>query len=199
MTAIEFLIFLVFTALFVGAQTRQNTKSTEPTLPIVNEAMCPGHGRIVADWELQSRQPIYSTWKSNRTKLGDLVPKEKVTVLEGVSITQVPDRVVVTRSIPDLALKPGDIILRYDTMGEVANIWSKGIWHHQYDLWRTVDSDGSGCGAVDTCDSHVVKDGVKEWWIRVRTRAGITGWTVDSKTTNGAFWTSGNFGNLCGD
>jgi hypothetical protein len=170
----------------------------EPKLPVIDYDACPGKGRVVPDWKISHDSPMYSSWEDNRRQAGSLKVGEKVAVLSGVSITRNPDRILVTRPKPDLSLIPGDIILRYETFGEgAANIWAKGALHEKYDLWTTVETDGAGCRAKDVCDSRVFENGIKEWWVQVKTNAGQTGWVLSRKVTRGAFWDSRNFDNLC--
>ena len=141
---------------------------------------------------------MYSSWEDNRSQTGSLKRGEKVTVLAGVNITRRPDRILVTGSMRDLSLIPGDVILRYDAFAEGhANIWAKGAWHENYDLWTAVETDGAGCWAKDVCNSKVIENGIKEWWVQVKTGTGQTGWVLSHTVTRGKIWGSGNFDNLC--
>ena len=118
-------------------------------------------------------------------------------VLGGINITRQPDRLVVTKAKPDIGLQPGDIIVRYELLGEGhANIWAKGVWHKGYDLWRAVETDGTGCRAEE-CDSKVIENGISERWVQVKTDS-IIGWVLESKITRGVLWDSHVFGQLCG-
>jgi hypothetical protein len=77
---------------------------------------------------------LYSTWQDSRTETGKLKRGDKVTGLTGVHVTRKPDRILVRQPIPELAAKPGDVILRYMYVGEgFANIWANGNWHKEYD------------------------------------------------------------------
>src|SRR5438874_2457503 len=197
----QVVVFLFLTALAAAQQNPPVTAQlsvAEPKLPVIDDGACPGRSRIVSDWKIRRNSPMYSSWEDNRTQTGSLKPGEKVTVLAGINLTRRPDRILVTRSKPDLSLIPGDFILRYDTFAEGhANIWAKGEWHNDYDLWTALDTDGVGCGAKDACDSKVVENGIKEWWVQVKTIMGRTGWLPNHKATRGIFWDSGNFDNLC--
>jgi hypothetical protein len=192
---------LLLLATVVTAQQSQpikptNSEISEPKLPVVEEKPCLAKGRV--DWPIKRGSPIYSSWRDQRTQIGRLMARERVTVLSGIDITRLPDRILVTKPKSDIDLKPGDIILRYQVLGEGdANIWAKGIWHREYSLWTAIERNGSGCGAIDACDSKVIEDAIMELWVQVKTSTGLTGWVLDHKITRGVFWDSGVFGQLC--
>jgi hypothetical protein len=186
-------VFLLFATL---AASQTNSDTSEPKLPVVEEQSCLVNGRT--DWPIESGSPIYSSWRPQRTQLGRLRAGEKVTVLGGITITREPDKLVVTKPKPDIGLKPGDFIFRYDEFGEGdANIWANGVWHKGYNLWTATETDGTGCRAVGACDARVVENGIMERWVQVKTVTGITGWVLESKVTHGVYRDSHVFGQLC--
>jgi hypothetical protein len=191
-----FLLAVVAAARRAGPIAQAKSEVTEPKLPVVEKMPCLAKGR--AHWAIRSGSPIYSSWQSRRAQIGRLTAGQTVDVIAGINITREPDRIVVTRAKPDIGLKPGDIILRYEIFGEgEANIWANGACHKGYSLGTTTETDGTGCGAKNACDSKVVANGVKEQWVQVRTASGLTGWVLASKVTHGVFWDSGVFGQLC--
>ena len=141
---------------------------------------------------------MYSTWQPRRIQTGRLKAGQKIAVLGGINIARQPTRILVTKPKPDIGLQPGDVILRYQVLGEgQADIWTKGAFHEGYDLWTAIETDGSGCRAIDACDSKVIENGVIEQWVQIKTEGGLTGWVLDRKNTRGVFWDSGVFGQLC--
>jgi hypothetical protein len=190
--------FLLLTTVATAQQTPTIT-TTEPKLPVIDDKACPGKGRIVPNWKIERSSPLYSSWRDRRNQTGNLKAGEKVTVLAGVHVTREPDKIQVTKPMPGLNLKPGDIILRYESLGEgSANFWAKGVWYEEGNLWKTIEKDGKGgCGAIDVCDSKVIEDGIHERWVLVKTSTGQTGWALDFKETRGAYWQSSNFASLC--
>ena len=192
------LCFTTTAAMAQRAALPAASSMAEPRLPVIDNDACPGKGRTVPNWKITQSAQMYSSLEDPRNQTGSLRSGEKVTVLAGANVTRAPDRILVTRPKPDLSLIPGDTILRYDTFAEGdANIWAKGSWHEKYTLWTAVETDGAGCGAKDVCDSKVVQNGIKEWWIQVKTATGQTGWVLSHTATRGKFWDSGNFDNLC--
>jgi hypothetical protein len=92
-----------------------------------------------------------------------------------VHITFQPDRVKVLESIPDLNLRPGDIILRYMYRGEgFADIWANGQFLRNYDSTFIVEKNKSGC--LRDCPAQVISEGRKDWWVRLKTASGKIGW-----------------------
>jgi hypothetical protein len=191
------LFFLLAT--IATARQAPMVTSTEPKLPLIDDKACSGKGRIVPNWKIKRNAPLYSSWQGRRSQTGALNAGEQVTVLAGVHITREPDKILVTKSMPNINLKPGDIILRYEVLGEgSANFWAKGVWHEGGNLWTAIEKDGKGgCGAVEVCDSKVIEDGIHERWVQVKTRTGQTGWALVFKDTRGTYWESGNFDSLC--
>jgi hypothetical protein len=190
----------LFLLLATVATARQSptVASTEPKLPVIDDKACPGKGRVVPNWKIKRNSPLYSSWQDRRSQTGTLKAGEEVTVLWGVHITREPDKILVTKPMPNIGLRTGDIILRYESLGEgSANFWAKGVWYEDGNLWTTIEKDGTGCGAVEACDSKVIEDGIHERWVQVRTSSGQTGWALVFKDTHGAYWESGNFDSLC--
>jgi hypothetical protein len=69
-----------------------------------------------------------------------------------------------------------DRILRYTERGEGnADFWANGQWHANADLGFVTNTDGSGCQS--TCKALEIEPGKKEWWFRIRSANGQTGWT----------------------
>jgi hypothetical protein len=196
-------MFLLLATIAMAQQTppatSTNSSIPEPKLPVIEYDACPGKGRIVPNWRIKRNSPVYSSWQGQRAQTGTLKRGEKVTVLAGVNVTQKPDRILVTRSFPDIGLEPGDFILRYEQLAEgEANMWANGVWHQAYDLSRTTSKDGrTGCLAQDRCNSKVIEDGTMERWVQVKTSSGNSGWVLAFKVTSGVFWDSGNFDSLC--
>jgi hypothetical protein len=150
---------------------------SEPRLPVIDYNACPFEGCTFGRWKVTKESTIYSTWQHARTVIGKLEPGEEVTGLTGVHITLKPDRILVKKPIPDLGLGPGDVILRYMFLGEgYANIWYGGSWHRQFDCTFITEKNDEGC--LRDCSAVVTDVGVKDWWVKVKTSSGKTGWVL---------------------
>ena len=170
----------------------------EPELPMLSEDVCPGKNRTIAHWKIEKEAPMYNSWGKDRSQVGPTMwVGQEVTIIGSMYVVYEPDRVLVTKPIPDLSLKNDDVLLRYAYYGEgVADVWAKGVWHKQYYLAAT-QADGGGCQS--DCNSVVIKNGVKEWWVQITNSSGNTGWVMSLRLNHGDFWDDGNFANLCAD
>jgi len=119
---------------------------------------------------LGARCPVFTCLVNAASSTGQ-VPNQRI------HITYEPDRITVLQPIPELHLKPGDIILRYMYRGEgFADIWARGQLHRQYDCSFLTEKDNSGC--LRDCSAKVISEGRKDWWVRVKTSQGSIGWTI---------------------
>jgi hypothetical protein len=160
-----------------AAASNNPTSSSEPSLPVVDENACPFEGCTFGTWKATKESTLYSSWQTDRAEIGKIKAGEPVTSLTGVHITRKPDRILVKREISRLALKPGDLVLRYMYVGEgFANIWAKGTWHKEEDCSFITEKDGGGCARE--CAAVVAEDGQKEWWVKIKTRDGKLGWIL---------------------
>jgi hypothetical protein len=176
-------VFLLLTAVAFAQQAsdkdsgKVNVSVAEPSLPVIDYQACPFEGCTFGKWKVTKESRIYSSWQQDRTEIGQLKPGEDVTGLTGVHITRKPDRILVKKPILDLGLEPGDVILRYMYLGEgFANVWYKGSWHKEFDCTFVTEKSGGGC--LRDCSAVVQEEGTKDWWVKVKTATGKTGWVL---------------------
>jgi hypothetical protein len=151
----------------------------EPSLPVIDENACPFEGCSFRKWVVRHQVALFSTWKEDREPV-TRVPKGQVVSGEtGVHVTWEPDHVQILKPIADLGLQPGDVLFRYMYRGEgFADIWAKGQFKKEYDCSFIQEQDGSGCSR--NCGGKVISEGRKDWWVRVKTAQGLTGWTKET-------------------
>lgn len=173
----------------------QAVEIPEPQVAVTYQAACPGKGRIIARWKIQREQPYYRFDGDQFVQLGTLWVGEQVNVIDGLDVVLQPDRLLVTKAIPDLRLQADDVILRYGPYRKGSfNLWTKGEWH-EWDGLATVEKDGSGCRTQ--CDTIVFRKGTIEHWVEIVTSTNVEGWVLASRSTNDELSDSGNFTNLC--
>jgi hypothetical protein len=169
------LLCLFIPLLSAGQASSDKSAGHEPSLPVIDYNACPFEGCTFRKWVVAHDSTIFSSWKSDQKPVSTLKKGEVVTGLTGVHITYEPDRIQVFKSIPELHLQPGDIVLRFMYRGEgFADIWVKGQWKKEYDCSFVTEKNGSGC--LRDCPAKVITDGKKDWWVRLKSTKGIIGW-----------------------
>jgi hypothetical protein len=207
-TVIRLTAILLVTSL-VGGQEFSSPKIGQsntplPKLPVINYEACPGKGKTVLNVKISQDDQIHRLWQGNGKSIGKLKAGEEVTVLGGLNVILEPDRAVIKYVGPGApsALKVGDVALGYgiepdDTGGDIV-FWSKGTWFAE---WEEAVAEKSHCGFTSGfgqggCEIDIIKDGVSEWWVQVKTSSGVTGWVLAEKFNGDKHW-YGNFSDLC--
>lgn len=162
----------------------EEPRGTEPALPLVDYNACPFEGCTFREWKVTKASTMYSSWQQERKELRKLQLGDTVTGLTGVHITFRPDRILVKQAMADLGLQPGDVILRYMYLGEgFANVWFRGAWHKEFDCTFITEKNGGGC--LRDCSAVVTEEGKKEWWVKIKTSTGQTGWVLVDENFEG--------------
>jgi len=119
-----------------------------------------------------------------------------------------PDRAVIRYvSRDDTSWPPldaGDTVLGYGWhVNGNAVFWAKGVWFQEN--IEAVAEKGecgftSGLGPAG-CATDIVKDGVIEWWVQVKTSSGVSGWVLAIRYNDDNRWYRwyGNFYDLLQD
>jgi len=202
---IRLIAILLATSLVSGQELsspeigRSNTP--KPKLPVVDYNACPGKGRTVPDVRVSENDRIYRSWQGKSKSIGTLKAGEQVTVLGGVNVVREPDTATVKYVGPDDApssLKVGDVALGYGIEADGNFVfWSNGMW---FAVWSEEVAEKSRCGfrvfGQGGCSIDIIKDGVSEWWVQVKTSSGLTGWVLAEKFNGDKRW-YGSLSDLC--
>jgi hypothetical protein len=209
MAVIRVIAILLLTSL-ISAQEASvpetvHSNTPEPKLPFINYNACPGKGKTVPNVKIEKKTRIYPTWQGNGTPIGTLKAGEEVAVLGGANVIREPDAAVIKYVSPHdgtPSLKVGDIALGYgvepDEVGGHVVFSSKGTWFTE---WIESVAEKGRCGFTSGfgpggCTIDIVKDGVSEWWVQVKTTSGLTGWVLAEKSIGDKRWYE-NFSDLC--
>jgi hypothetical protein len=209
MSLVHLIPILLVASVATGQQNHSAPSSNipEPKLPVVDYDACPGTGSPISDVKLVRDDLIYSSPNG-----GNLVAKlsagEKVTVLAGANVIRQPDRAVIRYVSPNGSssppLKVGDVVLGYGWHVDGNMVfWAKGVWFDD-DIEAIAEkgvcgfTSGFGLGG---CTVDIIKDGVIEWWVQVKTGSGVTGWTSAVRYNKDNRWYrwSGNFHDVLQD
>ena len=177
-----FSLFIVLCAAQVNpALTPQ--KAPKPTLPKIDEKACPFEGCQFGKWTAQETVELFSTWKPGRAPVANIAKGKEVTALTGVHITYEAEEIEITAPIAQYGLKPGDKVSGYMNLGEgFMNAWFNGTWVEDFDA-SGIRRGEEGC--MRDCSGKQVKPGRYEWWVQMRTKDGVVGWTQETDKFSG--------------
>jgi len=208
MTTYRLVAIFIFASLAFGQEFttpeigRSNTAVPKP--PVVDDNACPGPSRRTdgvlepVQIKIKRSDEIYSSWKPDRVPVATTKAGEDLSVLSGVNVIREPDKIRVLQPGKDPSLQPGDEVLGYGLRGDGNYVfWAKGVW---YTLYYEFEGDlKGGCGFADKtdCTFAISSKGVLEWWVKVKTSTGLTGWALASKNVHNKTWSDPNFSDLC--
>jgi hypothetical protein len=208
MAAIRLIAIVLLTSLLNGqeASTPQIGKSQtpKPKLPVVDDNACPGKGRTTSV-KVSQDYHVYSSWKSDGKSIGTLKAGEEVTALGGVNLIREPDIAVIKYDDGYRSLKVGDAALSYGIevleVDRVNGVWDAGVVFWSNGVWFLEDpervAEQGVCGLGDSgCSVDIIKYGVSEWWVQVKTNSGLTGWVLAEKFNHDKDWSS-DFVRMC--
>jgi hypothetical protein len=194
MNAVHIGVLLLLTTLAFAQRTPL------PKLPVINANACPqpraaGETEASIKVSLVQDQEIYSSWADSRSAYRKLKAGESVTELAGLEVVRQPDQALLTRTGAEeltkelakegISFKRGDVVLRYGFRDDGNwDFWGKGAWF-KFDSEHEGNLKGE-CGFADAneCEFAVLKRGVKERWVKVRTSSNLVGWMRASGSAN---------------
>jgi hypothetical protein len=210
MAALRLGSFLLFVTLFGGSQNPdpRSGKSpvAEPKLPVIEFDACGSPNPSInpskpEPYKLQAADRLYSSWREKRTLIRSLAKGTEVTQVGAVNIIREPDRGVITGPV-DESLRPlvrGDEVLGYGLHADgFITFWGKGVSFTEY--YENIAFRGA-CGFADKSECHIniLKRGVQEWWLQLRTSDGVTGWVLGLKQSGNDELLGPNAGYACRD
>jgi hypothetical protein len=146
----------------------------------IDRGACPGEGCGYGErWSARTSVPLRARPEATAPTVASVEPGASVRTLTG-EVHTVPGRFAVLRAHEDFA--PGDVILLYTYLGE-------GWFRVRHDgRIREADlgfspwggSPGSRCEQDPGCWGILESELRFDWWVRVRTSAGIEGWTLET-------------------
>src|ERR1043165_8809215 len=95
------IMILVAPAIFARQRPTGAQVTPPPRLPVIDYDACPFEGCTFRKWLVTRQTPIFTTWNEGRQLESTLEKGAVVAALTGVHITYQPDRIQVTKAIPD--------------------------------------------------------------------------------------------------
>ena len=206
MSMVRLSAILLVASLAAAQQNDSATSSNipQPKLPVIDYDACPGKGNSIPNVKLVKDDLIYSSPDKGKL-VARLSAGDTVTVLAGANVVRQPDKAVIknashadTRWPP---LKAGDIVLSYGWHVDGNMVfWAKGAWF-QEDTEAVAEKGACGFTSgfgPSGCTIDIVKDGIIEWWVQVKTSNGVSGWVLAVRYNDDNRWYRwyGNFYDL---
>jgi hypothetical protein len=163
--------FLLLGGLLASVVVAQTTGEQKPPNVYIDKGACPFECCTYREWAAHTDVTLLDS-PNGKKVVGRIKKGDKVLALTG-EVHSVPLRVIAQHDYPDAGMKSGDTIYILHSEGE-----------GYYKVWH----DGK---AFDVADfSEKAAEPKSTWWVKLKTRSGAIGWTVDR----------GNFGNqdACG-
>jgi len=180
----------------VVAQNQSGSPSNlpDPALPVIENDACPGKSAPIPNVKLVKDDVIYSSPDKGKS-VARLRAGEKVTVLAGANVIRQPDKALIKYVSPDDTslppLKVGDIVLGYGWHVDGNMVfWAKGVWFKE-DIEAVAEKGKCGFTSgfgPSGCTIDIIKDGVVEWWVQVRTSNGVSGWVLAVRYNDDNRW-----------
>jgi hypothetical protein len=149
-----------------------------PSDVFVDAGACPGEGCVYGErWTARDSLELRAEARDSAEVVATLAPGDPVKTVTGEVHTR-PGRFVVTRARDGFA--PGDVLLLYTYIGEG---WYRA--RHGGELVRVdlgFGPRGRRCRTRDAegCWGVLERPPESRWWVKLRTTAGVEGWTLDS-------------------
>jgi hypothetical protein len=185
---------LAFVGCLLAASTAitafQRKPDQGPPVPFEDRGACPGEGCVYREWTAKVAVPVRAQRQANAPVRYTIGAGEKVTALTGVVVTvkagQVKFRETRTLSSSSgrLRITPEDTLYLLTYEGEgFTKAWFQGAIYDDVD---TSEFYNGVCRFDPTrCAGKIVEPSQTEWWVQVRNRQGMVGWTHEPEKFSG--------------
>jgi hypothetical protein len=180
-----------------GASTGSANAPTYAVAPgvYVDSGACPFECCTYREWQTRAAATLRAAPDSSAPVVATVPAGTKVDAVTG-QVHVRPGRFILAHGMRAYSLPPAappapaDSFAAGDTLG-VYTYRGEGAWKV-----RRLGSDaplvelmlaypGTGCEQNDRCDGRFLEKPESTWWIQIRTRDGVTGWTTDADAFDG--------------
>jgi hypothetical protein len=180
-------------ACFVGAPVPVLTEqqSTQgPPVPFEDVGACPFEGCVYREWTAKAAVRVRTERRLDAPVSYELRTGEKVTALTGIVVTlkaglvQFREPRNLTSSCGETRIEPGQTLYLLTYQGEgFTKAWFNGRLCEDMD---TVSFITASCDLRPSrCAGKIIEPSKTEWWVQVRNRVGIVGWTHEPEKFDG--------------
>lgn len=157
----------------------------KPPTVFVDKGACPFECCTYGKWKTEKKIVLYARPDKRSKIVGSVPAKMNVTALTG-EVRTIGGRFTVKK--PFEKYQPGDVLWLYTYSGEgVFKIWFKGkMYEENLGFSPYGGSMGDRCQVEAQCWGELDKNLDQTWWIKIRTRKGLIGWTTQSEDFSGA-------------
>lgn len=158
-----------------------------PKTPIIEEGICPFEGCVFREWTANESVAIHSRRDASSPIAFRLNRGDKVQAMTGVLVTSKVGRVEFRAPFAlssSVTVRPGEtlFLIHPDPEG-FATVWFRGETYTQVNavqFWNAICED-----RPERCSGKIVERPESEWWVQVRSKSGVVGWTREAQKFNG--------------
>lgn len=168
----------------IAASSHVRAQEAPPKMPYEDIGACPFECCTYREWKATARVPFLRDRRVGSGTAFVAQPGDRVRALTGVVMTTQPGRAQVDRPVDlwttegTLHVVPGETLylLTYHGEGHFA-AWFKGRLYDDVDTAMFAGVNAACDTHPEKCVGRIVDKGISEWWVRVRSLKGVTGWT----------------------
>lgn len=160
-----------------------------------DEGACPFECCTYREWSVKADTLLLEKPFGEAKVIGKVLAGDKVQGLTGTVIVTKPGEIEVLRPVSEETKRTyqvGDTVWVYTPIGEgFFKVWYQGQMYDEEAVFMYHNMDGwAGCVDDGICWGNRISFPQIVWWVKVKTSAGVVGWTKDNQ----------NFGNMdaCG-
>jgi hypothetical protein len=161
-----------------------------PPVPFEDRGACPFEGCVYREWTAKAAVRVRTERRIDAAVTYELRPGEKVTAVTGIVVTlkaglvQFREPRILSSSCGETRIEPGQTLYLLTYQGEgFTKAWFNGRLCEDMD---TVEFYNGVCDIRPSrCAGKIIEPSKTEWWVQVRNRVGIVGWTHEPEKFDG--------------
>lgn len=159
---------------------------SRPPAVYVDKGACPFECCTYQEWKTEKTTVAYARPDMRSGQVGKFRAGTRVTALTG-EVRTTPSRFTVQKAHGKY--KPGNVLLVYTPLGEgFYKVWFNGkMYEEELDyVSGPFEKSGIRCEETPACWGALDKELRVEWWVKIKSADGWTGWTNQAGNFSGA-------------